>query len=318
MHRLLCCLFCLELAYVPVANAEPLFARPQALSQFFRLSSDSVDPRLGSQGEWSVKVGKTWSNYWAIDKRYTIDGQTTEDRLQLNYNLLPSVSLQLGYSQKKLSGLPMDDVAIGFHNSFGIQQDRRLEFAKNRIQFSIPDYGLDIHADDKAALLAKQLSFKAIWKLALFDLASFLAVEVGTDHGDLGLRSQGVTDVLLQAGAAFPWRLHSVFINSNYLRAGSGSSGLFFKPDLWSARLGYSYQWGPNTQWSFETFLSESPFLDIGQLSEVSYEIHTGFIWKWHQHQVQAILIENVFWPYNTPDWGFSIAIGTKLAGALN
>ena len=305
-------MFCFSFLFVETkAQAQTLFVTPQAMSQFLRLSPTTIEPKQETERLFELQFGKTWSNYWANDKRFFLDGQTTEDRLQVGWNIYHSFRLQMEYIRKSLSGLAMDDVAIGFHRGFGIPQDKRLDYSKNRNQFSIPDHGLDLNTVDRDRALAEQLALTSIFRKRWQGFDVGLAMTVAEEVSRQGLRDKTQKDFLWQTALGKSFGLHYATANFNWLYSDTLSDRLYLNNHQRSLRLVYSYALASNLWANLEAFISESPFVDIGQLSKNSYEIYSGVVWNYENYVFQAALIENILWPFNSPDWGFMLSIGS-------
>jgi hypothetical protein len=81
----------------------------------------------------------------------------------------------------------------------------------------------------------------------------------------------------------------------------------WLRPYSESLLVGGSYQLTNESQLITQSLIHRPAFREFGQLSRSTYEIHLGTRIKWEQIGVQIAIIENVIWPYNTPDWGLNL-----------
>ena len=291
-----------------LASAEPLFIRSQALAQIFRPSPFPLHVKSQEENSHQWKVSQAWSNYWGQDKRYVIDGQTTDINMLWTHQFSKSVSFDLHGSQREFSGIPMDDIAIGFHDVFQIPQDDREEPLRNQVHFAIPDYGLEVSNEDINQVLTRSAGMRGSYHGKLSNNL-FLSAGVSLFHelAESGWYPQGATDLGIQFGLLWEAGDFNIYGNGNLMSFASAQDApIYLSRSQRSLMIGTELKAAlPGLH--FQALLSQSPFADLGMLSRTSYEVHLGYRGKIAFLPLEIILIENVIWPYNSPDWGVSI-----------
>ncbi|NRA63594.1 MAG: DUF3187 family protein [Pseudobacteriovorax sp.] len=312
MHFILVFFTVLILATEAVGQSV-LFVRSQTLAQFFRLPPNPHSTEITPKMEATYQVAKTWSNYWGYDKRFVVDGQTSENSMQIKYGLPSHFEFVFEAHQREFSDVAMDEIAIRFHEIFHIPQDQRTKLETNKTQFSIPDFGLNIGEEDIGKKISTPVGLKLVKHFQSPDeqLRWFTAILWGGETSSQALRPRSFEDRGIQVGLSYPVATGEFLANGNYMIFKEmEDSQLYLKDRQWSLLLAYSIPY-LGLRWHSQMQATESPFVNIGQLSEISYEIHWGITKIWGQWFGQFTILENVFWPFNTPDWGVSIALGS-------
>lgn len=292
-------------------DSYPLMLRSQALSQAFRASPQPQSAKAPKKDSLQFSLSQSWANYWGYDKRYIVDGQISDLIFNMNWQLSSFLSLTFEANQRQLNASKTDQIAIGFHHLFGIPQDNRDRFERNRTRFSIPDYGLYLTEEQAGINLSETFGGKVngYWGLSS---QGGLALSLGSyyEHSSESLYQRKAVDYLIQASFYYDTQYGQLYGNMNHmLFRGSDESVLYMRDQQWSFLMGYGYTVSANNEILFESLLSQSPFDNLGQLSLTSYELHLGYRKKWNTISYELVLIENVIWPYNSPDFGFALAL---------
>lgn len=295
-----------------LANSRtPLLLRSQTLAQFFRGAPNSPAFTSLEPGKLIFKANRSYATYWGLEKRYILDGESIDDNAQIHLGIIPDLLITLELSQRQFTKLPMDDVSVKFHQIFGIPQNARTDDRRNDTRFSVPDYGLELNQDDNNRPISQQLGLK-VEKHLNFSYANRLAItlEVSQENSKYSLIRKGAQDFGLQLGyrRIFPSG-YAYAMASGMIFDGSQDTTLYLRSRQASFLLGGAWITDNLGQFLIQGLISESPFIDLGQLSRYSYEVHLGYRRTWGNLDFELGLIENIIWPYNTPDWGLSFGI---------
>ena len=295
--------------YVP----EPLLLRSEAIGQLFRSSPVMQRFRLGKMGDWRVMGGRTYSNFWGHDKRYIVDAETRDDQLRAYYQAWDHIEVYGAASERAFTRMGTDGMAIGFHSIFGLPQDGRLDAVRDNVRMSIPDYDMNYSLAQKNDVLSRQFEAGMVWDFASqynLNLPMTLAVYASHETAGKNLYFTGATDGGARLSAALPYGQFSLY--------GTLSLTVFDRRqelalptyhEQWGGIAGGAYRFESNHE-AFLQFLVYQPlFQRMGQLSRSSYEVHLAYRYKWDQVSFELGLIENVFWVYNSPDWGLSAGL---------
>jgi hypothetical protein len=298
-----------------VVHAEqgPLLTRSEAVGQLFRLNPPLQNPNLLTAGRMDFAASRTYANLWARDKRFVVDGEIVDDQARLAVGLGANLQLGFGFSSRRFVQADTDQIAISFHDLFRIGQDGRLQTGKHHTRFVIPDYNLQYNRDNLDRTFSEQvaldLSYAVLtrarhgWDLAATVLAAY-------EMASFSPYAEGSVDRGLILSALYPSSILSYFANVRQLffdkrkdvRVGTRSENRGFA-------LGLIYPL-PETQQIIFQFMNNQPvFRDLGQLSRNSYEWQLGYRYRFEAVTLEAAVIENIFWLYNSPDWGFSLGL---------
>lgn len=295
------------------ASQGPLLTRSEAIGQLFRLNPPLQNPSLLTTGRMDFAASRTYANLWARDKRFVVDGEIVDDQARLAVGLGANLQLGFGFSSRRFVQADTDQIAISFHDLFRIGQDGRLQTGKHHTRFVIPDYNLQYNRDNLDRTFSEQvaldLSFAILtrarhgWDLAATVLAAY-------EMASFSPYAEGSVDRGLILSALYPSSILSYFANVRQLffdkrkdvRVGTRSENRGFA-------LGLIYPL-PETQQIIFQFMNNQPvFRDLGQLSRNSYEWQLGYRYRFEAVTLEAAVIENIFWLYNSPDWGFSLGL---------
>lgn len=296
-------------AYVP----EPLLLRSEALGQIFRSSPLMQRFRLGQIGEWRIMAGRSYSNFWAHDKRYIIDTETRDDQLRVYYQAFSHLELYAAASERAFTRMGTDGMAIGFHNLFGLPQDGRLDAPRENVRLSIPDYDLNYSLAQKNDIFSRQFEAGFVWDFASqyalslpMTFAFYTTKETAQDNPYF----TGATDAGMRLSAALPYGDFSLYGTLSFtVFDGIRDLDVSTNRQQWGTIGGGAYRFAEDHE-AFLQFLVYQPlFRQMGQLSRNSYEVHLAYRYQWDELSFELGLIENVFWVYNSPDWGLSTAL---------
>lgn len=316
MHRefyVVILLSLLLLSSLSHAGEGPLLTRSEAVGQLFRLNPPLQNPKVLTTGRMEFAASRTYANLWARDKRYVVDGEIVDDQARMAMGLGAGFQIGLGFSSRRFVQADTDQIAISFHDLFRIGQDGRLQTGKHHTRFVIPDYNLQYSRDNLDRTFSEQaaldLSYAILTRarhgwdltatlLAAYEMASFSPYSAGSmDRG-------------LILGGLFQTSLFTYFANVRQLffdkrkdvRVGTRSENRGFA-------LGMIYPLPEAQQLIFQFMNNQPVFRDLGQLSRNSYEWQLGYRYRWEAVTLEVAVIENIFWLYNSPDWGFSLGL---------
>ncbi len=295
----------------------PLLTRSESLGQLFRLNPPLQNPRILEAGVLRFDVSRTYANLWARDKRFVVDGEIVDDQSHVTLGLGHRVQLGLGFSSRRFAEADTDQTAISFHDLFRMGQDGRLETGKHHTRFAIPDYGLEYSrknldrsfSEQAVANLSYGLLSAVDWSwdvsvslLAAYEMAEFSPYSSGSiDYGQI-------------LSARYSWQAWTFFGNARQLNFDQSRKVLVGTRAVnrgWA--LGTVYHLPENQQVVWQFMNNQPVFRDLGQLSRNSYEWQLGYRYHWEQLSLELAVIENIFWLYNSPDWGFSLGLNSLI-----
>ncbi|SMF71177.1 DUF3187 family protein [Pseudobacteriovorax antillogorgiicola] len=294
---------------------EPLFLRSQTIAQFFRTAPLPTHFQALRSGELEVQGGRTMANYWGRDKRFIVDGQTIDDVLQVRFGVASDLNAVLQASSRKFSDIRMDEITVGFHNLFMIPQDKRLTVDRNKTRVVAPDYGLEITEQDLYRPLSQPIGLKLETYHQWWGLHWAGSLLYSYETSQESLIKKGAQDYGMQLAMRWiPGAIYSFAMINLMSFDPSKDAQLYLRSRQVSTLLGVGYLLNTNQEILLQALISESPYRDIGQLSRASYEIHVGYRHNWGDWGAELSLIENVIWPFNTPDWGINLSISYYLS----
>jgi hypothetical protein len=291
----------------------PLLTRSEAVGQLFRLNPPLQNPHILSAGRLDFAASRTYANLWARDKRYVVDGEIVDDQARMAIGLGANLQIGFGFSSRRFVQADTDQIAISFHDLFRIGQDGRLQSGKHHTRFVIPDYNLQYNRDNLDRTFSEQAAFDISYAILAqadhgWDLTA--TVLAAYEVASFSPYTEGSVDRGLILGALYPSSIFTYFANVRQLffdrrkdvRVGTRSENRGFA-------LGLTYLL-PETQQIIFQFMNNQPvFRDLGQLSRNSYEWQLGYRFRFEAVTLEAAVIENIFWLYNSPDWGFSLGL---------
>ncbi len=316
-HKLLGSLtLLLSMKALAVELHAPLMTRSEAVGQLFRLNP----PVLGVMNpelSFEFEAARTVANLWAHDKRFLVDAELIDDRVRIAFPLQPWLRLGVGISARRFAETQTDQVAISFHKLFMLGQDGRLEAGKHKTRYKIPDYNLEYGPLDRDDFLSEQLeadlSFPLLnaadgsWRLS----ATLLGAR---ELAHASPYKDGALDYGLQinADSAF-WqgRLYGALNQIFYDRAAIDKVPT--ENQQLGVTVGTAQTMLPGHEFVAQAMVFEPVFRELGQLSRNSYELHFGYRYWWQKTALEAVLIENIFWLYNSPDWGLSLGLRSEV-----
>ncbi len=314
MGSLLAC--CLE----PQARSqeqEPLLVSPQGVGQIFRLAPPVYGVLLERQRPMQLDISHTFTNYWSRDRRYRIDDEMIDDEARLTYQWQKRVRLGLGFNVRRFAHTASDQVAITFHKLMFMGQDGRLEAGKNKLIYRVPDYNLQYTAADRNRSFSELLQADLTLPLsleALQPLNMAFTVMGSFENAEGGPFPHGSMDKGWQLNLSYPLAQGSVFGSLTYLafdQQPSNPVALYWEQMGWT--LGAGHHLDANQELLGQVMVYQPVFRQMGQLSRNSYEIHLAYRYHWEQYALEATLIENIFWIYNTPDWGLCVGLRSAI-----
>ncbi len=316
MLRELCRFACfpqLLLSSLAGAGEGPLLTRSEAVGQLFRLNPPLQNPKVLQAGGMEFAASRTYANLWARDKRFVVDGEIVDDQARMALGLGADFQIGLAFSSRRFVQADTDQIAISFHDLFRIGQDGRLQTGKHHTRFVIPDYNLQYSRDNLDRTFSEQaavdLSYAILssarhgWDLTATLLASY-------EMASFSPYANGSVDRGLIVGGLYQSAHFTYFANVRQLyfdrrkeiRVGTRAENRGFA-------LGLIYALPEAQQRIFQCMNNQPVFRDLGQLSRNSYEWQLGYRYRFEAVTLEAAVIENIFWLYNSPDWGFSLGL---------
>ncbi len=304
------------------ASAYPgaLKVRSQAWGQQFRHNPLPITPEGFWAGQLQLHIQRCHASLWGFERKYILDAQTVDEIAQVSLGLSQAWKLHAGLSRRQLQASGMDQITTGFHKLFLIPQDKRLDVDMNRNLVTIPTYGLEYNEESEGAPYSQSYEVGLSGQIKLPEWHAVLlgSLALSEETSAFSPRAERVRDSSLQV--YWQANLRSLpmqyYIGWHYLHYGQNSSfDRNLKKTQSVALGGLGWSFANTTEIKTQLMISEPIFSDLGQLSRETYEVQLGLQHQWQQLQMQLVLIENIIWPYNTPDWGWSFAIDYGFKG---
>ena len=221
-------------------------------------------------------------------------------------------------SERAFTRSGTDGFAMGFHSIFGLPQDGRIEAPKHATRVSVPDFNLNYTSDQSQTILSRQLELGAVWDLRkTFDLGlattlAAFAIHESAPHNpyfsdtvNAGLRlssARGFGDASLFASVSF-----AIFDQKQEVQIATYEQ-------QWGLISGAAYRFFERHELVTQLLAYQAVFQNMGQLSRESYEIHAAYRYTFNRLSIELGLVENIFWVYNSPDWGMSAGLSYHFA----
>ena len=300
-----------------IASAFPgaLKVRSQAWGQQLHYNPLPVNIEGFEQGKLNLHLQRTHASLWGYERKYILDAQTVDEIVQVELGLNPHLKFQFGFSQRRLQSSGMDQITTGFHKLFFIPQDKRLEVDLNRNLITLPTYGLELNEDDEGLPYSQTYDWAVDTKFEWPQLYASLVGSIGMSQEQAGAspREHRAIDWSMQVywQAFLPSQTNlQYFLGVHWVRmdqADRFDKSLQAEQSILTSGMGWNFL--KNTDAKLQLVIAEPIYQDLGQLSRETYEIQAGIQHRWSAMNIQFVLIENVIWPYNTPDWGWSLAV---------
>ncbi|MDQ3234717.1 MAG: DUF3187 family protein [Pseudobdellovibrionaceae bacterium] len=295
------------------AGEGPLLTRSEAVGQLFRLNPPLQNPELLTSGRLHFAASRTYANLWARDKRYVVDGEIVDDQARMAAGLGAGFQVGLGFSSRRFVQADTDQTAITFHDLFRMGQDGRLQTGKHHTRFVIPDYNLQYSRDNLDRTFSEQAVFDvsyALLEAARHGWGLTATLLAAYEMAGFSPYASGSIDRGVILSAIYPGNTLTYFANVRQLffdqrkdvRVGT-------RPDNRGFALGMTYPLPEGQEFIFQFMNNQPVFRDLGQLSRNSYEWQLGYRYRWETVTLEVAVIENIFWLYNSPDWGFSLGL---------
>ncbi len=299
------------------ADDGPLLTRSESLGQLFRINPPLQNPILLDAGVLKFNISRTYANLWAKDKRFVVDGEIVDDQTHLAIGLGAKFQLGAGFSSRRFAQADTDQTAISFHDLFRMGQDGRLQTGKHRTRFVIPDYNFEYSRKNLDRTFSEQAMIDLSYALLKSETIGFnltMTVLFAYEMSDFTPYFTGALDRGLIVSAQTLQGVFSYFANVRQLNFDQS-------PEVLVGTRTVNRGWGAGVAWSLPEnqqlilqFMNNQPvFRDLGQLSRNSYEWQLGYRYRFETLVLEAAVIENIFWLYNSPDWGFTLGMHTTL-----
>jgi len=202
-------------------------------------------------------------------------------------------------------------MTIGFHNVFFISQDKRLTVDMNRTRIALPEYGIEFTEQDNGSQWTEH-GYARIGRQILQVGPSVLSLGLlfANEFAENSLMGRGSPSYGGQVQGSISFTRLALLSSLSWVRhqARNAEQTFWLRSDNLSLLMAGSFQ---VMDWKLigQTLIHRGAAHDLGQYSRNTYEIHLGMRKHWHQLAFELALIENVIWHFNTPDWGFTMAI---------
>jgi len=298
----------------------PLRLKSQSPFQSLRMGITPLAPSTIIKGEWEFFLAGTLANTWANESDYQLDFETLNSQLSIAYGITQTIKLEVGYEDRRTTCGSLDDVVIGFHDAFQIEQNGRDETNRGNTTIEIQDQEGDtvFYGTGDGGVYTRGLSLTLQQNVTCgtkyfpaFSYALHLRQELEypniLDRGnpyDFGI-SAGVSR---RSGDLF------FYLSGGYIWFGNDSVGNITLNDTQlSGMFAAEWRFVPTQSLVFQILATEAQTEDLGPFSESSYEVMLG--WKWEVKTkvvLEFALIENIIVFDNSPDFGIHAGITSR------
>ncbi len=291
----------------------PFQIRSQAMGQSLRLTMTPIDGGKFEEDGFHFFINTAWTNVWADERRYFLDYEMTDSRIEVSKALSDRLALSVGFSHRHYMQGAMDRPIQGFHDLFGVEQNGRDDVPYNESRFVLYDRAGNVVLDTKDVSQADNNCIHISGQYLLHPGTTLMpAVAVKATVG-YGLNNPPTDDdhEPLDYGATvgFFKRWHPRWYTHHelgYIRYGrSEFFGLRFEENNFYTIHSLEWQWDPKVSILLNYIYHEGALKDFGNLSDASHEIDFGLKWRTSAGNIiEFALIENLVSYDNSPDFG--------------
>jgi hypothetical protein len=293
--------------------------RSQSVAQSLRLTLPMMVPNFIKKG-YSFQGDLTWTNVWANRDDYMLDYEMLEYTGGLSYGFESNWGIKVEILHREFVGGNMDSLIQGFHDTFGIGQNGRTDYPKNRHIINFYDQNTSSwRSADADELNNTGLNFLLNYDLygnQYFPCINIFAVGRYTlesvnfvknvENFDYGV-GVGISKRLTEHLFAYAVLGYTFYRDDEV----NTDSDLFvFEKEQRTGMLALAWQYHSELSFVCQFLYGDPLITNISGLDEPSKEVHLGLKMRlFGKHILSLSLIENVLIFDNSPDFGFHMGI---------
>lgn len=293
-------------------HAKPLLIRSFSLGNILRFTPPQPSATLVDKENYQLRTSYSVANLWGHGKGFMIDAQVDDSVLSSTWRLNERLSLNVGFARRVLRASNLDPLIVGFHDLFGFTQGERLSVPQDDSNLQVSDY--QIHLDKKHINRAfNQQIFSSLnylipinettgqWMIGLLTFYE-LTGGLSSQSGDFG---EGLQTSFFRRSGNYQYHAGMTFMN--YHSQSEYTKNLYNQQVMVNSAAIYDFDDSHNA--GAQLLVGQGAFKQMGQLSKPTFEVHAMYQYKDNFGAIDLAIIENIFWPYNTPDFGWSVGL---------
>ena len=279
------------------------------------LQTNSLTPQIRSgfslpQGTMEFATSGTMASVWAVTDDYEADYYQNQLFLGMKWQMSPRWQLGMNYRWNVAFNNHLDEVTMGFHRMFGLDQAGRDDVERDRFYLDVPDH--DVHYDNfEGETLSSALTAYLQYQLYL-DQYQGLSLGGSLYYNDLdhGLLSNSRFEQALQLNYAYQYQRHlfNVLLGVSFHHSESVFRHLEYRDNTATFGLSYQYKLAARHHLIGEAHVYEGVSDGFSEMSKPSTEFVLGYRYLLPSSAIEFSMIENVFNMDNSTDIAFSLA----------
>lgn len=294
------------------ALAQPSLIRSFSLGNILRFTPVQPNAVLPGQDTFQIRSSYSVANLWGHGEGFMIDAQVDDTVVTSSVKLKESFTLNAGFAKRVMRASNLDPLIVGFHDLFGFTQGERLSVPQDDSNLALPEYQLKFDKRHIDRTFNQHVFASLNYKLPIDEMIGDWDVGI-ISYYELfdGLTSQqgefgeGIQSSFLRRNDQMTYSAGFTFMNYHSKSA--------YTKELLQQQLmvnsGVDYALYENHILGTQLLIGQGVFKDLGQLSRATYEIYATYQYREDFGSIDFAIIENIFWPYNTPDFGWSVGV---------
>ena len=295
----------------------PLKVQSQSPFHSLRLGLTPRSPSTLTKNSFEASLHETWVNVWAFERgRDRIDYEALQSVLTVKYGITDTLDAELSVNDRRRFGGVMDSFIEGFHDTLGLDQAGRDEFARG-------DFAIELNSYKNQPAVILDEGDKGIFSQnALFTIQH--NVTCGTkylpalSYAFTGRYGEAVDfedsyflDMGVSVAAARRFDRIYGYLTFGYVWFGRDDvMGIKLDKTLFSLLCAIEWQYSPKQSLLIQYLLSEGVAEDWRDFSDPSHEVAIGWKGEIFRGMVLEIgLIENILNYENSPDFGVHVGL---------
>ncbi|MDY7034352.1 MAG: DUF3187 family protein [Thermodesulfobacteriota bacterium] len=295
----------------------PLKVQSQSPFQSLRLGLTPRSPSTLTKNSFEASLHETWVNVWSFERgRDRIDYESLQSVLTVKYGITDTLDAELSVYDRRRFGGVMDSFIEGFHDTLGLDQAGRDEFAKGDFAIELNSY------KDQPAVTLDEGDKGVFSQNALFTIQH--NITCGTkyfpalSYAFTGRYGEAVDfedsyffDMEVSVAAARRFGSIYGYLSFGYVWFGRDDvMGIKLDKTLFSLLCAIEWQYSPKQSLLIQYLLSEGAAEDWRDFSYPSHEVAIGWKGEIFRGMVLEIgLIENILNYENSPDFGIHVGL---------
>ncbi|GAB6263517.1 DUF3187 family protein [Photobacterium sp. CCB-ST2H9] len=271
------------------------------------LQSTSLSPQLRSgfalpEDSLEFYANATASSIWAETDEYRADYYQSTFSTGLMWQATEGWQLELDASWRIALDTHLDNLTIGFHKLFGIDQNGRQQVPRHSFDIAIPEYDV-AYSDFEGETLSRTFTLYSGWQVIDYpNEALSIGASLYYNYVGSGPFHTHNFEQALQINYSYHQDRHRFHAMFGGVYRKNPAALIPYNKLTYAAAAGWQYQFNGPHRFLLEYHFYEGASEATSALSQASNEILTGYRYHFSSSVLELILIENVFNMDNSPD----------------